>query len=72
MYIESYVEEEISKADLLGIDDVPFEVDVAGPESVVAEVLQEEEFYYGINEPKAVELPYEPVNKSLEAADEAL
>ena len=70
--VEDYETEQIDVADVLP------EVDVLEPVSVVAEVLQEEadvileqEPDYSINEPKIVEMPYEPVNKSHEDVDEA-
>lgn len=76
-YIESYIEEGISGTELVGIADVQPKVDVTELEPVTAEVLQEEteviseEFRYDGSKPEAVELSYEPVNKSHEAVDEA-
>jgi len=76
-YIQSYNEERISETKWVGIADVLPKADVTEQNSVVAEASQEEidviseEFHYDVNEPVAVELPYELVNKSHEDVDEA-
>lgn len=76
-YTESYGEAEISNMDSIIIDDVLSKTDVAESEPVVTEVLQEEtdlilqeEFYDGINEPEVVEPSYESVNEFMEAVVE--
>ncbi|MBQ9134756.1 MAG: relaxase/mobilization nuclease domain-containing protein, partial [Lachnospiraceae bacterium] len=76
-YIESYIEEGISGTELVDIVAELPKIDVAEPEPVVAEASQEEtnmiseEICCDGNESVAVELPYELVNKSHEAVDEA-
>lgn len=73
-YTESYGEAEISNMDSIIIDDVLSKTDVAESEPVVTEVLQDEtdvilqeDFYNGINEPEVVEPSYESINESMEA-----
>ncbi|MBQ7775473.1 MAG: relaxase/mobilization nuclease domain-containing protein, partial [Lachnospiraceae bacterium] len=69
-YIESYIEEGISGTELVDIVAALPKIDVAEPESVVAEASQEEtimiseEICCDGNESVAVELSYELVNKS--------
>lgn len=71
---EPYGEEEFCMTDT---DDGVPEVNVTEPKPMKTEVLQEEidvilqeEFYDGINEPEVIEPSYEPVNESMEAVVE--